>query len=728
MTSRSRTWLALALSLAAASACLGQVGSKDPPVDPNRRCLQCHSQPHIATMGPADRRSMVSTWLGTDGAPGTTKAVEPLKGDEPAARPGLLVDPSRFADGPHAKTTCVECHTDAASLPHAAKLQLSTCATSCHANAAKAYEESSHHAAALAGNALAPSCASCHGGHDILRVKDRNAPQHKLNSMFLCGDCHKQHKPTAQDSNPTARVGDYLESAHARAVSKAGLLTAATCADCHGAHGVLPSKNPASSVSRVNIPQTCGKCHVGVLETYVTSVHGIKHAESIDKAAVCSDCHTSHQITQATAPSFAVDVLNECGHCHDSPDAGDDRIGTYYRSYLESYHGQVTKLGGMRAARCSDCHGSHDIRPLDDPASRVAQQNLVKTCGQCHQGSNANFVQFDPHADFRDGKHYPLLHGVWIYFVIMMSSVFTAFGVHTILWFIRSTAERRRLAAEGKLHHPAPATTAIRRFTTLDRINHAFVALTFFGLTATGIPLVFAEDRWARTLANAIGGIEAAGIVHRIFAALLIANFALHFVGLGLRFMRRTCSAREWLFGPNSLMPRWKDAKDAFGMMRWFLGGAHRPRFDRWTYWEKFDYWAEVGGSMIIGGSGLFLWFPELAAKLLPGWIFNVSMIVHGYEALLAIGFIFTIHFFNTHLRPGAFPVDEVIFTGSLPEAELKEQRPEEYARLVATGRLESLRVPAPDRSRRPAIVAVAVISVGFGLLLLGLILIGGLT
>jgi cytochrome b subunit of formate dehydrogenase len=712
-----------------------QVGSTPEPTDPNRRCMQCHGQPRIAELNPSERRSMVSTALdieGLDSAHKQSQSAEPLAGNEPATRPGLLVDPVSFIGGPHEKTLCIECHTDSAKLPHAAVLQKSTCARSCHAQALGDYEKSSHREAILAGNALSPTCASCHGGHDILRVKDRNAPQHKLNSMFLCGDCHMQHRPTQTDDNPVGRVVDYLDSAHARAVARAGLTTAATCADCHGAHGVRPSRDPDSAVSRANVPDTCGKCHVGVLETYSKSVHGLKHAQSLDKAAVCSDCHTSHQITQASASHFAADVLNECGSCHDSEDGrhrnGTVRIGTYYQTYLDSYHGQVTTLGGTRAARCSDCHGAHDILPLSDPASNVSDQNLIATCAKCHPGSNANFVKFDPHANYRDRANYPLLHGVWLYFMILMSVVFTFFGVHTILWFLRSAAERRRLAAAGHCNHPALAPTAIRRFTALDRVNHALVALTFFGLTATGIPLVFAEDQWAKTLASAMGGIEAAGLWHRVFAVLLIANLALHFLGLARNFLRRTCSAREWFFGPNSLLPRWKDAKDAGGMFRWFLGGRSRPRFDRWTYWEKFDYWAEVGGSVIIGGSGLFLWFPELTSLVVPGWIFNVAMIVHGYEALLAICFIFTIHFFNAHLRPGAFPVDEVIFTGSLPEEELKEQRPEEYERLVRSGQLETLRVPSPDRARRPAIVALAIVTVGFGLLLLTLILIGGLT
>lgn len=692
----------------------------------DKRCLACHGQARIAELNPAERRSMVGTIL----EPGATASIPPATEETPSGkpqmprRPRLFVTPSALAASPHTALRCVECHEDAAQLPHRPTLQKSTCATTCHSAAASAYATSAHKTSLTKHDSLAPTCASCHGGHEILRVSDRKSMQHRLNSLYLCGDCHKQHKPVDGVQDPKSRISDYMDSTHARALTKSGLPMAATCSDCHSAHGVLPAKDPASTVNRANIPATCGKCHVGVAEIYATSVHGRKNVEKPGSAAVCSDCHTSHQITLASSPKFMLDVINECGQCHDSKDATGDRVGTYYQTYASSYHGQVTRLGTTRAARCSDCHGSHDIKELKDPASKVAPANLVATCGACHPGSNAKFVQFDPHANHRDSRNYPVLHGVWLYFMIMMSTVFTFFGLHTILWFIRATRERARMAAHGH-HHREP--TAIRRFTTLDRINHAFVAITFFGLTATGIPLVFSQDAWAGRLAWLLGGVEAAGLWHRFFAILLIINFAAHFAGLGHAFIHRTCSAREWLFGPNSLVPRWKDAKDVVGMLGWFFGRRRPPRLDRWTYWEKFDYWAEVGGSMIIGGSGLLLWFPEIAAQLLPGWSFNIAMIVHGYEALLAIGFIFTIHFFNAHLRPGAFPVDEVIFTGTLPEAELKEQRPEEYARLLESGKLESLRVKAPDPARRPLIVLIAVVSVGFGLVLLGFIIYGGL-
>ncbi|MCK6477193.1 MAG: hypothetical protein L6Q35_10220 [Phycisphaerales bacterium] len=710
----------IAVLLAATSAA-GQDSTRATTDD--QRCLNCHGQPRIATLTPEQRLSMVSTLLDAETPAPAPAPVEPLKGDEPAQRPGLLVNQDELKLGPHGANRCVDCHEDAAKLPHAPKLNRATCATACHTKASEAYLTGSHQAALERGDALAPTCVSCHGGHEMHRVSDRDAPQHKLNSLFLCGDCHRKHRPSERDGDPTGRIDDYLDSTHARATTKGGLAIAATCVSCHGAHEALPSKDPRSFVNRANVPETCGKCHIGVLEEYAMSVHGKKHAQENLNAAVCTDCHTAHQISQVDSSGFLLDVINECGRCHDSPDARAGRAGSYYQTYAESYHGQVTRLGTTRAARFADCHGSHDIRPLDDPESRVSGQKLIETCAKCHPGSNAQFVKFDPHANHRDAKNYPILHGVWLYFMIMMSSVFTFFGVHTILWFVRSCFSRRHAPAAH--HHKQE--TAIRRFGTMDRINHLLVALTFFGLTYTGIPLVFADRGWARVMADLVGGAGAAGLWHRFFAILLIINLGLHFFHLLRNFIHRRNTAKEWLFGPESLVPRVKDASDCIGMFRWFFGAGKRPRFDRWTYWEKFDYWAEVGGSLIIGGSGLLLWFPELFSRLLPGWIFNVAMIVHGYEALLAIGFIFTIHFFNAHLRPGTFPVDEVIFTGTLPEEELKEQRPEEYNRLVASGRLEALRVKAPDPARRPVILLTAIVSVAFGLVLLGFIIAGGL-
>jgi cytochrome b subunit of formate dehydrogenase len=198
-----------------------------------------------------------------------------------------------------------------------------------------------------------------------------------------------------------------------------------------------------------------------------------------------------------------------------------------------------------------------------------------------------------------------------------------------------------------------------------------------------------------------------------------------HFVGVILRISK--VGFFNLLFGPTTMLPRIKDFQDCLGMFRWFFVGGKKPKFDRWTYWEKFDYTAEVGGSMIIGLTGLLLWFPIFFSSYIPGWMFNVATIVHGYEALLAVGFIFTIHFFNAHLRLEKFPVDDVMFTGSLPEEEFKEERPAEYERLVATGKLDELKVAPPPKWARKLAVAAGLIAMLIGSTIVVLIILAGL-
>ena len=509
---------------------------------------------------------------------------------------------------------------------------------------------------------------------------------------------------------------------HGRAVSQAGLIVAATCADCHGAHKVLPSSDPKSPTNRGQVAQTCGNCHEGLETVFAQSVHGTEAARGNTRAPVCSDCHTSHAITRTDTPGFMLDLVNECGTCHDQVGPGSTRRTSLYDTYRRSYHGQVTQLGSARAARCSDCHGAHDVRRIEDPLSPLRADRRAETCRKCHPQANASFAKFESHADHRDAKRYPLLHGIWWYFIVVMSLAFGFFGLHSVLWFVRSGIERIRHGPHPKF---AANPHAIQRFNKVDRINHAFVIISFFGLTLTGLPLLYADKGWARSLIAGMGGVWASGMLHRFFALILIGNFVVHFFGLANRI--RKYGLKNLLFGPTTMLPRKKDFADCAGMWKWFFVGGKKPRFDRWTYWEKFDYVAEVGGSLIIAITGLMLWFPETFARFMPGWMFNVATLIHGYEALLAIGFIFTIHFFNAHLRLEKFPVDDVMFTGRLPEAELEHERGAEYDRLVASGEIEKLRVaPAPAWYRKFA-VAAGTLAMVIGTSLVVLIVLAGI-
>ncbi|HEX9580785.1 MAG TPA: cytochrome b/b6 domain-containing protein [Gemmatimonadales bacterium] len=236
------------------------------------------------------------------------------------------------------------------------------------------------------------------------------------------------------------------------------------------------------------------------------------------------------------------------------------------------------------------------------------------------------------------------------------------------------------------------------RFTTVDRTLHALVMISFFGLVLTGIPLHFSYAPWARGLVRALGGFQAAGLIHRLCAIITFGYFVVHIASVLHSWIRRP-DKLGIVWGPDSMVPQPKDVRDVIQMFQWFLGRGPRPRFDRFSYMEKFDYLAVFWGVAIIGGSGLLLWFPEFFARFLPGWAFNVATIVHGDEALLALGFIFTIHFFNVHLRPEKFPIDLVIFTGRSTTAYLKEEHPLQYERLLREGRLEQMTAPAPSRT-----------------------------
>lgn len=678
--------------------------------------MNCHGQGRIGLLSPADRLLMV--------APATEPASRPADlQPAPGARPKLFVQENALASSSHARIACVGCHKDAQTLPHPQKLGPPDCNSACHAKASSNFLQSAHATAAAKGDPKAPACWTCHGAHDVLPKRNRQSRTYPLNIIKVCGDCHEKHITPASGHDGKKHISNYMESIHGRAIVQAGLVVAATCADCHGSHLVLPSKDPRSPVYRESVAGTCGQCHVGVSETYKDSIHGQQVAKGDAKAPVCTDCHTAHAITRTNMPNFLLDIVQECGQCHDQPPPGSTRKLSLYDTYRMSYHGQANKLGSARGARCSDCHGAHDIRKLSDPDSRLFGANRVATCRHCHPEATEKFAQFDPHADFRDAQRSPLLHAVWLYFMIMMSFAFGFFGLHSLLWFARSLIERIKHGPPPKRLHIAGY--AIKRFNRVDRINHFFVIVSFFGLTLTGLPLLYADQAWAKSLAAMLGGVGSAGLLHRACAIILILNFVVHFVGIARRIRKYTF--RGLVFGPATMLPRMKDVKDCFGMFRYFFKGGKIPAFDRWTYWEKFDYMAEVFGSGIIGLTGLVLWDPGFFAKILPGWAYNVSHLIHGYEALLAIGFIFTMHFFNAHLRLEKFPVDDVIFTGKLTEEEFKHERAAEYERLLASGELENLRVQPPKRWWRIVAICIGVVAMAIGTSLVVLIILAGL-
>ena len=253
------------------------------------------------------------------------------------------------------------------------------------------------------------------------------------------------------------------------------------------------------------------------------------------------------------------------------------------------------------------------------------------------------------------------------------------------------------------------------RFTRLHRTLHACMIVSFITLALTGLSLKFSYTNWAVALSRLLGGFQTAGFIHRTAALVMFGTFIAHLVDLYQRRKHSRTSWRSFLLGPNTMLPIKQDFYEFGATMKWFVGAGPRPQYGRWTYWEKFDYFAVFWGILIIGSTGLTLWFPVFFTRFLPGSFLNVATIIHSDEALLATGFIFTVHFFNTHLRPEKFPMDTTIFTGHMPLAELKRDKPREYAALLASGQLEEhLEEPQPEVVVK-TIRAFAWTALGFG-------------
>ncbi len=553
-------------------------------------------------------------------------------------------------------------------------------------------------------------CRTCHGpqAHGMLPVRDARSPVYLNHQVQLCGGCHEKD------------LEAYRQSAHGRGLEESGLLVAAVCADCHGAHGIYPAGNSQSTLHPAKVTAVCAKCHRFIEERLEKSVHGrgdrrdgqaAKPAPGgeMTRKPSCTDCHEGHNPPSPRSVTFRLGVPGHCGDCHAD-------LSTRYGL---SVHGALTALGYGPAAQCSDCHGGHDVLPASDPDSTLSAANRLATCAKCHPDATAAFLDFDPHADHHDKARDPVLYWVYVVLMTLLISTFTFFGLHSLLWFIRSLVAVLRY---GRPRALAPGGAAYVRFGPFHRAAHIIMVLSFLGLALTGLPLKYSHHQWAYTVANIFGGFESTGVAHRVFGVINIGCLVVYAVRMLGRLVIGSARGASWtgtVFGPDSPVPNRRDMADVLKMLRWFFGLGPRPKFERWTYWEKFDFWGACADIVIIGATGLILWFPNLFCAVLPGKVLNIAKVIHSTQALLATGFVFAIHFFATHLRPEKFPMDMSILTGLVSEEELEEERPEYLERMRRSGKLGRLRAAGPSRDLFAMIVLGGTVALFVGLALL---------
>jgi cytochrome b subunit of formate dehydrogenase len=662
----------------------GELWEKEANVLP--ACVDCH-QPHRARKVFYDQGMADADCLACHARP-----------DVRRARDGkaLRVDAAEVAGSRHARVSCSQCHAGVSrslDRPCETVAKAVDC-SSCHAEVAEQYRASIHGRLSAEGSPNAPTCGECHGSHGVQGKRAPGSPTFPTNVPLLCARCHREGERAAVRYAGTEHsiIERYTESIHGKGLLKSGLTVTAMCTDCHTAHGELPRSDPASTVNPANLPATCGRCHYGIEERFESSVHSASVTKTDKALPVCSTCHTAHTIRRADSEGFKLDIMGRCGDCH----------AAIAETYFDTYHGKVSRLGYTKTAKCYDCHGAHDILPPSDPRSHLSRQNVVATCQKCHEGATRRFAGYLTHATHHDPAKYPLLFWTFWGMTTLLAGTFLVGGLHTAAWLWRAVRERR--AGHVALRWGGPESRAEEasepmvpgmegrhyvRFSRTNRLLHVVMIVSFISLALTGLTLKFSYTSWAVTLSRILGGFEAAGNIHRFAAVGMVSVFCVHLADL---FRRRRTEFGTWkalLLGPHSMIPGRKDWTEFVGSLKWFLGRGPRPRYGRWTYWEKFDYFAVFWGIAIIGSTGLTLWFPEFFTRFLPGWSLNVATIVHSDEALLAVGFIFTVHFFNTHLRPEKFPMDIVVFTGQMTVEDLRRDKPAEYDEVVRAGALE---------------------------------------
>ncbi|HJV28574.1 MAG TPA: cytochrome b/b6 domain-containing protein [Aromatoleum sp.] len=641
--------------------------------------------------------------------------------------PALVASNARAADqAPSGKaeltvSSCVQCHgadADAIKVP----------VPDGKPRALRAVDE----AAFRAGVHGRMNCVDCH-----TNVAD-NSKAHQLTAPLKldCGSCHEalwqaaQKDGTAKSKprleNVVRNLAAYRNSFHARPDTDHPDRPKASCDQCHDTHTFnVPAKGTAQYAEwRKTTPALCGEsCHEDQLEDYSASIHGVAVLEKgKTDAAVCVDCHTTHEIENTSKDPTKLLITSNCGSCHEAQ----------YKSYHATYHGQVQSLGYAHTAKCFDCHGSHGIVKIDDPKSKVSEANRLETCKKCHDGKKAvmaapGFTSFAPHGHGGDFAKYPQIWLAAKGMAGLLIGTFAFFWVHLLLWLYRELKERAAGRSERRVKVAdlgLPAGKHFRRFGPWERLGHLLFAVSLMILTLTGMTLMYAETAWAPVVVRALGGPKVAAVIHRVNAVVFISVFVIHLLWV-IRFLVRNWKTFR-IFGPESVVPNLKDLQDVIGMFRWFFGKGPQPTFERWTYWEKFDYWAPFWGVTIVGVSGFMMWFPTLVATYLPGWVFNVAVIAHGEEAFLAAVFLFTVHFFNNHFRPDKLPPpDIVMFTGTLSLDDFRRHHREQYERLLASGELEKHLVDAPSKPMTLASKLLGLVLIGFGLVLLVLVGIG---
>ncbi len=572
-------------------------------------------------------------------------------------------------DSVHGAFDCTYCHESIsldtvdpdAESPHGDDVEPVDCG-SCHEEEVDTYVK--HGRLEIGKDPDLPECWDCHGAHDILPSSNPNSHAHPVNLPDTCRTCHANVDLVAKhDPLREGPIKLYDASVHGQA-SKRGLYVAATCNDCHSspedgkrtAHRILSPADPESTIYHFNIPNTCGQCHKSVTRDYWDGIHGqfVKRG-SVD-SPVCTNCHGEHGILRHDDPASPVSSARvaetTCAPCHESV-VLNEKYGVpagRLRSYIDSYHGLKAKAGDVHVANCASCHGAHRILPHTDPTSSIHPDNLRDTCGDCHPGISAELASVPIHGTATGIKTgWPRFFTILYLWLIAVT--IGAMLLHNIADWVRHL----------KLYRKKPF---VIRLSANEVVQHWALMLSFIVLVISGFALRFSEAWWVQMLFGWGGGegFLIRGTIHRVAAVIFIVCCVWHlFYLFGAR-------GRRWL---RDMLASKRDLVNIKENVQFFLGQKdEKPRFGRFTYMEKCEYWAVVWGGVIMTVTGILLWFDNFFVRswALPKGILDVALVIHYYEAWLATLAIFVWHIYHTIFSPGVYPMNPAWWSGRMPK------------------------------------------------------------
>jgi formate dehydrogenase gamma subunit len=523
-------------------------------------------------------------------------------------------------------------------------------------------------------------CLECHSDNTLTKTNAAGkeislfvdlaklaASAHRTNS---CISCHADLTENHPDDNLAAKPVDcrqcherqsesYGASVHGLALN-AGRADSATCQDCHDSHEIVPPISPLSPLHVSRQAETCGGCHDQEAQDFAASIHGKALAAGVRDAPGCTDCHFEHKIRSLANGSSRLISEDVCSRCHAS-----ERINTKYNlpadrvsTFFDSYHGLASQYGSTLAANCGSCHGYHKVLPSSDPDSTINSAHLVQTCGKCHPGATDKFALSKIHVNLESAKSDSDMGSAvnwWVrkLYVLLIFVVIGGMLVHNGLLFLKKV--RAHLRSTGR---------PILRMSRSQRWQHAVLASSFIVLAITGFALKF-PDSWIAMLMGSSEPFRRWS--HRSAGIVLLAVGLYHVI-----YLLRTPQGRQLV---KDFFPIKKDLVDVIATVRYLFGlNPEKPKIGRFGYAEKMEYWAVVWGTIIMGVTGLMIWFKMDVTQWLPRWAVDVAVTIHYYEAILACLAIVVWHFYHVIFDPDVYPLNMACWDGKVSEHWQKEE------------------------------------------------------